>query len=87
MSQPQMSSFPQIPLSKLIPAAIVGLIGFAAVAAVVGNWVMDIMDSSYRTQGRYAQMLEAPKPPKTLPKDSYLCPANEKSPWIGCAIR
>lgn len=77
----------QIPMSKLIPAAIVGLVALAFVGAVVGDWGLNIMDLSFRTTGRYAKMLVVPAPQVQLPKDSYLCPKDQKSPWIGCSIR
>jgi hypothetical protein len=82
-----MAKFSQIPMSKLIPGLIVGLIAVAAAGAIVGDWAMNIMDLSFRTTGRYAKNLEVPAPPIQLPKDSYLCPANTKNPWIGCTIR
>jgi hypothetical protein len=74
-------------MSKLVPALIVGIVALAGAGAVVGNWAMNIMDLSFRTQGRYAKMLQVPHPPAQLPKDSYLCPGNNKNPWIGCMIR
>lgn len=74
-------------MKKVIPAAIAGVLALGFAAGVVGNWVMDIMDSSYRTSGRYAKQLEVQAPPAQLPKDSYLCPPDAKNPWIGCTIR
>lgn len=82
-----MAKLSQIPMSKLIPGLIVGLIGLAFVGAVVGDWALNIMDLSFRTTGRYAKMLAVPAPQVQLPKDSYLCPKDQKNPWIGCTIR
>ena len=86
-TQSPLANLSKIPMSKLIPAVIVGLVALAFAGAVVGDWAMNIMDLSFRTEGRYAKMLQVPPIPVQQPKDSYLCPPNSKNPWIGCAIR
>lgn len=79
---------PSTPNLKLIlPAAVVGLVGVLIGAVVVSNWVLDIVDLSFRTEGRYAKQLQVAAPAAQLPKDSALCPAGLKSPWIGCNIQ
>jgi hypothetical protein len=82
-----MAKLSQIPMTKLVPALIVGLVALAFVGAVVGDWGLNIMDLSFRTTGRYAKLLAVPAPPAQLPKDSYLCPKGEKNLWLGCSIR
>lgn len=74
-------------MKLILPVAVIGLVGVLGGAAVVSNWVLDILDSSFRTEGRYAQQLKVAPPAAQLPKDSFLCPANLKSPWIGCSIQ
>lgn len=81
------NGLPQLEMKKVIPAAIIGVIGLGFAAAVVGNWLMDMMDSSYRMEGRYAKQLEVAAPPAVIPKTTYLCQQGEKNPWLGCSIR
>ncbi len=74
-------------LKLLVPGALVGLVGVMIAGGIVGVWALNIMDLSFRTDGRYAEKLQVATPAAQIPKNSYLCPANEKTPWIGCAIQ
>ena len=69
----------------LLPAALGLLIG----GAVVGLWVNQVIQSSFRTEGtvfsQYAATHPAPKNP--APTDNYLCDPAYNTRWAGCNMK
>lgn len=74
---------------KLAKLAIPALIGLAVAGAVVGGWVNQIIQLSYRTDGtffsEYATQYPAIHNPS--PADAAFCDPAYKTRWAGCTIK
>ena len=77
----------QMNMKKFLPVLIIVLLFLGYLGNGVRNWLFDMINSSYRTTGQYAQLTKIPAAPVVLPKDSYICNSGQKRPWIGCMIR
>jgi hypothetical protein len=73
-------------LSKILIPGVVGLV-FAL--SVVGYWVSEIVQRSWRTDGtvldKYSTTYPTIKNP--VPSTVFWCDPAYKSPWAGCAFK
>jgi hypothetical protein len=69
--------------------AIPGVIALALAGAVVGNWVNQIIQRSFRTEGtvfsEYAVTYPAVNNP--APSQSFFCNPAYKTRWAGCTLK
>lgn len=69
----------------LLPAAL----GLIVVAAVVGFWITEIFNASWRTEGtvfsKYAVSFPAAKNPH--PSEAFWCAPEYQNRWVGCNLK
>lgn len=73
---------------NLAKLAVPALLGLAVAGAVVGLWVNEIIQSSYRTDGTMFSQY-APKFPEIhnpAPSQISFCDPAYKTRWAGCTI-
>lgn len=72
---------------NLTKLAIPALLGLAIAGAVVGGWVNQIIQLSYRTDGTFFSEYAAkiPEAKNPAPSESSICNPAYKTRWAGCA--
>jgi hypothetical protein len=73
-------------LKRFAPLIVIGVIFLLYVANGVNNFVMGMMDESFRS-GPYEALAALPPVAPMAPKTTYVCTPAQKTPWIGCSIQ
>lgn len=88
-------------LKRFLPVAVVVFLYLAYLSNGVNNFVSGMWHNSIRSTSSYKPVSIAaipnpevgvgatvvPDPKPVLPKDSYICSPQQKTPWIGCFIQ
>ena len=75
--------------SNLTKALLPAALGLLVTVAVVGWWVNEILQASWRTDGTHFSKYAVPYPAvkNPHPSESFFCAPSYQNRWVGCNMK